>query len=185
MCTVLEPTTVGYLGNIRKCPVDAIRTVSQLYLPDAGIVNEDPAVWENEQLPYCGRMPAFIVIFPYTHGLLNSFTEKGIDSRVLVALTRQILNNPEFDEKYAETYRLEVSSPGIDMPLTKVRHFIKNIGRDIELKHNCKDQKDPLKGKIEDANDEELILAVRIKKENTSVSIPMKDVVSATLRLKW
>lgn len=112
-------------------------------------------------------------------------TEKGIDSSLLVALTRQILNNPEFDEKYAESYRLEVSSPGIDMPLTQTRHFVKNIGRDIELKHNCTDHKDPLKGKIEDVNDDELVLAVKIKKENTSVSIPMKDVVSATLRLKW
>jgi len=112
-------------------------------------------------------------------------TEKGIDSSLLVALTRKILNNPEFDEKYAELYRLEVSSPGLDMPLTKLHHFKKNIGRDIELKHTCKDVKDPLRGTIEDVNEDELVLAVRIKKENSSVCIAMKDVVSATLRLKW
>ena len=112
-------------------------------------------------------------------------TEKGIDSSLLVAVTRKILDNPEYDEKYAEHYRLEVSSPGLDMPLTKLRNFVKNIGRDIELKHTCADHKDPLKGTIEDANEDELVLAVKIKKENTSVSIPMKDVVSATLRLKW
>ena len=112
-------------------------------------------------------------------------TDNGIDSSLLVAITRQILNHPEFDKTYAENYRLEVSSPGLDMPLTKLHHFMKNIGRDIELKHNCKDHKDPLKGTIEDANDEELVLTVRIKKENTSVRIPMNKVVSATLRLKW
>ena len=112
-------------------------------------------------------------------------TEKGIDSKQLVAITRQILNHPDFDEKYAEDYRLEVSSPGLDMPLTELRHFTKNIGRDIELKHNCPDHKDPLKGKIETVNEESLVLGVKIKKENTSVRLPMKDVVSATLRLKW
>lgn len=112
-------------------------------------------------------------------------TEKGISSSELVALSRRILDNAEFDEKYAVNYRLEVSSPGVDMPLTLARHFKKNKGRDIELEHKSEEHKSPLKGVIEDADDDQLLLAVKIKKENKTLRISMEDVISATVRLKW
>ena len=112
-------------------------------------------------------------------------TETGIDSGHLVKISRNILANEKYDAKYAENYRLEVSSPGLDMPLTQARLFIKNKGRDIDLTHNCKDYKNPLKGMIYDADDDSLVLAVKIKKEETNIRIAMTDVVSAQLRLKW
>lgn len=112
-------------------------------------------------------------------------TEKGISSSELVSISKKILRNEEFDEKYAVNYRLEVSSPGIDMPLTKARHFVKNKGRDIELQHEFEEQKSPIKGTIEDVDDEVLSLNVKIKKENTTIRIPIEKVISAVVRLKW
>jgi ribosome maturation factor RimP len=112
-------------------------------------------------------------------------TDSGIDSGRLVEVSRKILANPEYDATYAESYRLEVSSPGLDMPLTQTRHFIKNKGREIDLTHKSEDHKSPLKGTIVDVDDDHLVLAVRIKKEETNIRIAMNDVVSAKLRLKW
>jgi len=112
-------------------------------------------------------------------------TEKGISSAELVKISKKILRNEEFDEKYAVNYRLEVSSPGIDMPLSKARHFAKNKGRDIELQHEFEEQKSPIKGTIEDVDDEVLSLSVKIKKENTTIRIPIEKVISAVVRLKW
>jgi len=112
-------------------------------------------------------------------------TEKGISSSELVSISKKILRNEEFDEKYAVNYRLEVSSPGIDTPLTKARHFAKNKGRDIELQHEFEGQKSPIKGTIEDVDDEVLSLNVKIKKENTTIRIPIEKVISAVVRLKW
>ena len=112
-------------------------------------------------------------------------TEKGISSAELVKISKKILRNEEFDEKYAINYRLEVSSPGIDMPLTKARHFAKNKGRDIELQHEFEEQKSPIKGTIEDVDDKVLSLNVKIKKENTTIRIPIEKVISAVVRLKW
>ncbi|RKY55333.1 MAG: hypothetical protein DRP93_03535 [Candidatus Neomarinimicrobiota bacterium] len=112
-------------------------------------------------------------------------TEKGISSSELVSVTKKILKNEEFDEKYASNYRLEVSSPGIDMPLTKARHFAKNRDRDIELQHECEKYKSPLKGTIKDVDEEVLTLAVKIKKEISTIRIPMGKVISAMVRLKW
>jgi ribosome maturation factor RimP len=112
-------------------------------------------------------------------------TEKGISSAELVKISKKILRNEEFDEKYAVNYRLEVSSPGVDMPLSKARHFAKNKGRDIELQHEFEEQKSPIKGTIEDVDDEVLSLNVKIKKENTTIRIPIEKVISAVVRLKW
>jgi ribosome maturation factor RimP len=112
-------------------------------------------------------------------------TEKGISSSELVSISKKILRNEEFDEKYAVNYRLEVSSPGIDTPLTKARHFAKNKGRDIELQHEFEGQKSPIRGIIEDVDDEVLSLNVKIKKENTTIRIPIEKVISAVVRLKW
>ncbi|MEA3392017.1 MAG: hypothetical protein U9Q91_03450 [Candidatus Marinimicrobia bacterium] len=112
-------------------------------------------------------------------------TKKGISSSELVSISKKILRNEKFDEKYAINYRLEVSSPGIDMPLIKARHFAKNKGRDIELQHEFEEQKNPIRGIIENVDDEVLSLNVKIKKENTTIRIPMEKVISAVVRLKW
>ena len=112
-------------------------------------------------------------------------TEAGIDSGHLVKISKSILRNEEYDAKYAEKFRLEVTSPGLDMPLTQARHFIKNIGRDIDLTHKSEDYKNPLRGRIEKVDMDSLVLAVRIKKEETNIRIAITDVVSAKLRLKW
>jgi ribosome maturation factor RimP len=112
-------------------------------------------------------------------------TEEGISSKELVSITRKILKNTEYDEKYAVDYRLEVSSPGIDAKLTKARHFKKNLGRDIELEHNNEEFKNPLKAKIVSVDNDTLVLEIKIKKEISTIRIAMKDVISAMVRLKW
>jgi len=40
----------------------------------------------------------------------------------------------EEDNVIEEPYNLEVSSPGIDTPLTLVRQYAKNVGRDLSIK---------------------------------------------------
>ncbi|MCK5817173.1 MAG: hypothetical protein KAH15_04145, partial [Candidatus Marinimicrobia bacterium] len=64
-------------------------------------------------------------------------------------------------------------------------HFAKNKGRDIELQHEFEEQKTPIRGIIEDVDDEVLSLNVKIKKENTTIRIPLEKVISAVVRLKW
>ena len=40
----------------------------------------------------------------------------------------------ELDEILPDAYTLEVSSPGVDTPLSSVRHYRKNIGRNVLVK---------------------------------------------------
>ena len=112
-------------------------------------------------------------------------SEKGIGSGELASLSRSILRNEEYDTRFAESYRLEVSSPGIDAPLTLLRHFKKNVGREIELQHHAKGILNPLKGIIRNAGDNGVEIEIKNKKEIKSILVTMDQIESAMLRLKW
>lgn len=112
-------------------------------------------------------------------------TEDGISSSILVSITKKILNDPVYEQEYAERFRLEVSSPGIDTPLTLPRHFRKNIGHDILLQHKSEEHNNPIKGIITDVDEDALYLAVKKKKENETLRISLKEIEYANIVLKW
>lgn len=60
--------------------------------------------------------------------------EQGIGIADCAAISRFVGFKLEEEEVIAEAYNLEVSSPGIDTPLTLTRQYIKNIGRDLGIK---------------------------------------------------
>ncbi|MDZ7821740.1 MAG: hypothetical protein U5N26_07990 [Candidatus Marinimicrobia bacterium] len=82
-------------------------------------------------------------------------------------------------------YRLEVSSPGIDAPLTLPRHFRKNTGRELEVYHTLEEHKSPLKGFLRNSNDAAIELAVAKKKNNRTLRIPFDKIEYAKIILKW
>ena len=112
-------------------------------------------------------------------------TEEGITSEELVAVSRRILEDQVYDGKYAGHYRLEVSSPGVDMLLKERRHFRKNKGRTIELHHSCEEYKNPIQGVISEVDDNGITISVKIKKEEQTLHIPFDKVEYAGLKLKW
>ncbi len=112
-------------------------------------------------------------------------TDAGISSEKLIDISKMILNDPLYDEKYASDYRLEVSSPGIDTPLTLLRHFRKNLGRELEVHHRCASFGDPLKGTLHDIEDDILVMTVKKKKKTENLRIPFDKVEYARIILKW
>jgi ribosome maturation factor RimP len=125
---------------------------------------------------------------PENTGVLKVFcdTEEGITSDRLVSISKKILNDPVYDADYAERYDLEVSSPGIRAHLTLPRHFRKNTGREVELRHNMTDIKSPLKGKIINADNEHIQLEVSKSRKNKEIMhIPFKQLEYAVIKLKW
>ena len=57
--------------------------------------------------------------------------DNGVSIEDCVALSRAIEHNLDREE---EDFSLEVSSCGISAPLTQERQYIKNIGREVEVK---------------------------------------------------
>ncbi len=77
---------------------------------------------------------------------------KGITIEECVAFSRAIEHNLD---REVEDFELEVSSPGLDMPLRVREQYVKNIGREIDVR--MLDGKN-LKGELREVNDNDLLL---------------------------
>jgi len=60
--------------------------------------------------------------------------DAGIGIADCAAISRFVGFKLEEDNVIEEAYNLEVSSPGIDSPLTLIRQYPKNIGRELSVK---------------------------------------------------
>jgi len=60
--------------------------------------------------------------------------DNGIGIAECVAISRYVGFKLEEEDVIKTAYNLEVSSPGIDLPLSMTRQYAKNIGRDLAIK---------------------------------------------------
>jgi len=99
-------------------------------------------------------------------------------NRRLNALIEEAQLFPEGD------YSLEVSSPGIDEPLTQLRQYKKNIGRKLLVTPN---EGTEVLGTIMDVTDEKLVLEVPVgkKKETVTTEIPFADIKQAVVQISF
>ena len=84
------------------------------------------------------------------------------------------------DEKdpIADKYSLEVSSPGLDRPLTKIEHFKRYKGYEVKLETEEKvENRKRFKGKITEVADNNVILAA----EEATYTIPFDLIAKAKL----
>ncbi len=86
------------------------------------------------------------------------------------------------------SYRLEVSSPGLDRPLTKIKHFQHFVGHIIkcDIKEMIEDQK-KLIGKIHKVVDEDIYLQLSSRhsseetQTNDILTIPFNQIIRARI----
>lgn len=80
-------------------------------------------------------------------------------------------------------YSLEVSSPGVDEPLTSMRQYKKNIGRTVAI--TFLDGSPEKVGVLKEVTDEQLQIEVKIpkKKETTWVAIPLLTIKTITVQI--
>ena len=84
------------------------------------------------------------------------------------------------DEKdpIADKYSLEVSSPGLDRPLTKLKHFQRYVGYEIKLEtENKVDNRKRFKGKIIEVDNDNVILSA----DEVKYTIPFGLIAKAKL----
>jgi len=79
-------------------------------------------------------------------------------------------------------YVLEVSSPGVDRPLTEARHWRRNATRNVKI-----DMKDgnTIVGRIVGINDEDVITIKKADKAETETTINMNDVARAIVQVEF
>lgn len=79
-------------------------------------------------------------------------------------------------------FTLEVTSPGVDRPLTKERHFAKNIGRLIKV---VKNDGTVVTGRAVSTTSDSIALTVTEKKSEKEVLIELADIKRATVEIEF
>jgi ribosome maturation factor RimP len=79
-------------------------------------------------------------------------------------------------------FTLEVTSPGVDRPLTQPRHFAKNVDRLLKI---IKLDGSEVTGRILSNTDLDVTLTVSVKKETTEQTIPLADIKRAVVEIEF
>ena len=129
--------------------------------------------------PYLENDRIFIVDVKTTEGktrqnitiLLD--TDEGIKIEECASVSRRFAHFVETNELVAEAYNLEVSSPGIDQPLTLKRQYVKNIGRNLKV--NLTGGGDKV-GTLENVTESGIVLKEEVKKTKSKKIVePVAD----------
>jgi len=103
----------------------------------------------------------------------------GIDD--CVAISRHVGFHLEEENVIETAYNLEVSSPGIDTPLTSLRQYAKNIGRSLAIKMTDGTKREgKLTGITKDAVIIDEIIKEKGKKAETVESVIPIDKITET-----
>lgn len=60
-------------------------------------------------------------------------TDEGISIDECAKISRKLGNDIEAENLFETPFVMEVSSPGVDIPLTNARQYSKNIGRNLKI----------------------------------------------------
>ena len=84
----------------------------------------------------------------------------GIDD--VAAISRHVGFHLEEENVIETAYNLEVSSPGIDTPLTSIRQYLKNIGRNLAIKMADGTKRE---GKLAGITEDAIVIEEKIKEK--------------------
>ena len=94
--------------------------------------------------------------------------DKGLGIDECVAISRHVGFHLEEENVIDEAYTLEVSSPGVDTPLTLPRQYVKNVGRNLSIKmDNGAVKEGKLTGMAEDA----IVIEEQIKEKGKKATL--------------
>ena len=91
----------------------------------------------EEKITEIGKLDLFIVdVKMHANGRLVILVDgdNGIGIDDVAAISRYVGFKLEEENVIETAYNLEVSSPGVDTPLTSIRQYVKNVGRSLSIK---------------------------------------------------
>jgi len=113
--------------------------------------------------------------------------DSGVTIQACSKISRAVSGELEENEMMPEAYILEVSSPGVDYPLSSQRQFQKNISRSLKVTLN--DGVEVL-GKLLDVNDSGIQLSI-IKKEKgkkaveEEIQVPFENMKKSIVQVSF
>ena len=108
-------------------------------------------------------------------------TEEGITLQQIADITKEFEGILDLEDPIPGKYRLDISSPGIDRPLTEIWQFKKNVGKNLQITLEENGKTIQKTGTLESIDGESLI----VSEKNQEVSIDIKQIKKAFVKLKW
>ena len=113
--------------------------------------------------------------------IVDSDSHLNLDQ--ITAVTKEISEVIETLEELGDSaFTLEVTSPGIDRPLTLPRHFAKNVDRLLKV---TKNDGVVVTGRIRSNTENDVTLEVAEKKEVKEVTVALADIKRATVEIEF
>ncbi|MGV0049744.1 ribosome maturation factor RimP [Mycobacterium colombiense] len=108
--------------------------------------------------------------------------DDGLDLDTAAILSRSASALLDGLDTIDDHYVLEVSSPGVDRPLTSAKHFRRARGRkvDVVLSDGSK-----LTGRVGETTDDAVALVVRAGRDWTVREIPLGDIAKAVVQVEF
>jgi ribosome maturation factor RimP len=119
----------------------------------------------EEKIAAEGRTDLFLVdVKMHSNGKLMILIDgdKGVGIADCVAISRHVGFHLEEENTIETAYNLEVSSPGVDAPLTLPRQFVKNINRQLSLKMADGTKRE---GKLTGLTEDAIIIEEKVKQQ--------------------
>jgi ribosome maturation factor RimP len=84
------------------------------------------------------------------------------------------------EKKLLKSYRLDVSSPGVDRPLIYLKQYPKHLNRLFEIEFNASGSSSTFKGKLVSIEDEVLTF-----QSNKEIKIKFQDIIKAKVLVSF
>tara|TARA_A100001011_G_scaffold366826_1_gene419698 strand:+ start:1173 stop:1610 length:438 start_codon:yes stop_codon:yes gene_type:complete len=127
------------------------------------------------------------VLMDVTHDVRGNFVRIIVDSEQTLTLndtanlTRSIKNSIETVSEFPDGVRIEVSTPGLDWPLSKPFQYRKNLNRNLEVIYNGDKSSTNITGKIISVGDE----SFELESGNETLSLDYDQVKSALVKISF
>lgn len=114
-------------------------------------------------------------------------SDEGVTIDACARLSRNVSGELEENEIMPEAYTIEVSSPGLDYPLSSERQYRKNIGRELKVSHSG--DKEEI-GKLLEVTEEGIKLLVKRKEKGKKATeeelmIPFGEVKKSVVQVSF
>lgn len=107
--------------------------------------------------------------------------EKIVTADTLAAISREIDDRIYKEELISGSYRLDVSTPGVERPLKYLQQYVKHIGRKMQMKVNLNGEEKEFTGKLLRIEDSNLFFDI----ENVESLIKFEQIISAKVIISF